>query len=91
MPSGDARSRLLVENGNSRSLPWDGKKYTARGTGKIREQFVDLTIDPGEMKSPAADPTCPAQVEEGRKSLRAWYAANGLELDDRYSVQESIV
>jgi hypothetical protein len=54
----------------------------------VREALMDLNTDAGEMNNRASDPACRAQIQEGRRLLKEWYAAHDLKLDPQYVVEE---
>jgi len=52
-------------------------KYSAFERGTIREQLVDMQVDPGEMVSLAADEEHDAILARHRRLLRDWCALTG--------------
>jgi arylsulfatase A-like enzyme len=82
------RARLVIENDRTRTLHAGTHKYTVYDSGVNRELLVDLAADPGELRNLASDPEYRELLAAGRRELREWYAAHGLELPQRYRVAD---
>lgn len=94
----DWRKYLVVENNSARLVHSGDWKYMAgrpntpampeRISAKqpVCEALIDLNTDAGEMNNRASNPLCRAQIQEGRRLLKEWYAAHDLKLDLGYIV-----
>jgi len=81
------RGCLVVESGRSRLVRTDRTKYIVYQSGSPREQLIDLTQDPGEMKNLASDPACAEVLKEHRWLLKQWYRENRETLGEEYVVE----
>lgn len=83
------RHHLVVENQQARLILADHWKYMVGAGEGIREMWIDLAHDPGEMKNLASDPAYYERVKTGRRLLKEWYANHGLTLSAKYVIQEA--
>ena len=65
----DWRKSLIVENQIGTMVHSGRYKYSRYDTGKVREMFIDLQADPGEMKNLIDDPAYREVIGDHRKRL----------------------
>ena len=66
------RSHVVVESENGRMIRSDRFKYCVYRSGRNREQFTDLTSDPGEMNNLAGKAEFEAEMNRHRGLLAEW-------------------
>lgn len=71
------RTSLLVESRNGRMVRTARHKYASYSTGRIRESFVDMVEDPGEMVNLATRAGHGAELDRHRELLRLPVAGAG--------------
>jgi arylsulfatase A-like enzyme len=80
----DWRDSVVVESQNGRMLRTDLYKYCIYDSGANREQLIDLTSDPGEMKNLAGDPAFKTVLDKHRKLLSTWVRQTGDKIGAKY-------
>jgi len=81
------RGHVVVESQNGRMIRSDRFKYCVYESGRNREQFTDLTNDPGETNNLAAKAEFEAEVKEHRRLLAEWVDTTGDPIGARYIVK----
>jgi choline-sulfatase len=80
------REAVVVETRYGRALVRGKQKYVIYARGKNREQLVDLSKDPGELKTFADDPQYKEAVRTGRRLLREEVWARHDDLGESYLI-----
>ncbi|MDP6544987.1 MAG: sulfatase-like hydrolase/transferase [Phycisphaerae bacterium] len=78
------RDSVVVESQNGRMLRTGRYKYCIYDSGAKREQLIDLTNDPGEMKNLADDPEFKTVLDKHRKLLAAWVKQTNDKIGAKY-------
>jgi choline-sulfatase len=81
------RRHVVVESQNARMIRSDRFKYCVYESGRNREQFTDLTSDPGEMKNLSGAAEFEAEVKRHRELLAEWVEKTGDAIGARYIVK----
>jgi choline-sulfatase len=78
------RDSVVVESQNGRMLRTDRYKYCIYDSGANREQLIDLTSDPGEMKNLAAEAEFKTVLDKHRRLLAAWVKQTNDKIGAKY-------